>query len=328
VDSSNGTIAAHYKYAPFGGLLVADGPEAEKNPYRFSTKYLNVETGLYHYGYRDYSLELARWTSRDPLEEEGGLNLYAFVDNDPINFIDILGLILVTWKGDGYAYICGKKDAGVTDFVSMDTPTKANIAERFGLTVKELNAFAQNSSLSRVGEHEELPADSKVWVVLTPTGDAQLLARLAYSEGTSGNADDKYAVASVVINRIAHKKKYPRVSPYESTIQSVIYQKTPGGANEFEALTISKWSNSANPIRLTIIDEIMDWNLSAKGAEKAMKVGPMSDLKGATVFHSTSKYGEKKKIIPGQVAVKYWNIQYITQFGEHYYFVVTPKSKP
>ena len=42
---------------------------------RFSTKYYDAETDLYYYGYRYYSPSLGRWISRDPIEEEGGLNL-------------------------------------------------------------------------------------------------------------------------------------------------------------------------------------------------------------------------------------------------------------
>ncbi|NEP84442.1 MAG: hypothetical protein F6K39_43830, partial [Okeania sp. SIO3B3] len=38
------------------------------NVFRFSTKYLDVESGLYYYGFRYYVVELGRWVSRDPLK--------------------------------------------------------------------------------------------------------------------------------------------------------------------------------------------------------------------------------------------------------------------
>ena len=41
---------------------------------------------------RYYSPELGKWISRDPIEEEGGWNLYAMVDNDAVNWVDLLGL--------------------------------------------------------------------------------------------------------------------------------------------------------------------------------------------------------------------------------------------
>jgi uncharacterized protein RhaS with RHS repeats len=43
-------------------------------------------------GYRFYQPELGRWVSRDPIAENGGLNLYGFVGNSPLTYWDILGL--------------------------------------------------------------------------------------------------------------------------------------------------------------------------------------------------------------------------------------------
>ncbi|MCP5535067.1 MAG: RHS repeat-associated core domain-containing protein [Akkermansiaceae bacterium] len=44
------------------------------------------------YGYRYYDPNVGRWINRDPIEEEGGFNLYGFVNNDGINKFDIFGL--------------------------------------------------------------------------------------------------------------------------------------------------------------------------------------------------------------------------------------------
>jgi len=62
------------------------------NPFRFSTKYYDAEIGLYYYGYRYYSPSMGRWLNRDPIEEQGGLNLYGFVGNNPVDRWDFLGL--------------------------------------------------------------------------------------------------------------------------------------------------------------------------------------------------------------------------------------------
>jgi hypothetical protein len=47
-----------------------------------------------------YNPETGRWISIDPIAEEGGINLYGMVENDPVNAIDPLGLKLQRWKGD------------------------------------------------------------------------------------------------------------------------------------------------------------------------------------------------------------------------------------
>ncbi len=74
--SESGAVVASYAYDAFGNLLSATGPMAGAFSHRFSTKYFDPETGLYYYGYRFYEPELGRWFNRDPIEEEGGLNLY------------------------------------------------------------------------------------------------------------------------------------------------------------------------------------------------------------------------------------------------------------
>ena len=87
---SDGTIATHFEYDPFGNTTVntdATGLFA----YRFSTKPVDPETGLYYYGYRIYDPVNGRWPSRDPIEEKGGLNLYGFVGNDGVDRGDFLG---------------------------------------------------------------------------------------------------------------------------------------------------------------------------------------------------------------------------------------------
>jgi RHS repeat-associated protein len=59
--------------------------------YRFSTKPLDAETGLYYYGYRFYDPVTGRWPSRDRIGEKGGVNLYGFVGNDGVVYVDFLG---------------------------------------------------------------------------------------------------------------------------------------------------------------------------------------------------------------------------------------------
>ncbi|QOJ13653.1 MAG: RHS repeat-associated core domain-containing protein [Planctomycetia bacterium] len=81
-----------YEYDPYGNTISKSGSCADTNPFRFSTKFLDPETGLYYYGYRYYSPRLGRWINRDPIEEDGGINLNAFCENDPTSTVDPLGL--------------------------------------------------------------------------------------------------------------------------------------------------------------------------------------------------------------------------------------------
>jgi len=62
------------------------------NPIRFSTQYTDDVIGDVKYLFRDYDADTGRWPNRDPIEEQGGANLYGFVGNDPIGNYDVLGL--------------------------------------------------------------------------------------------------------------------------------------------------------------------------------------------------------------------------------------------
>ncbi|MBI3867780.1 MAG: RHS repeat-associated core domain-containing protein [Verrucomicrobia bacterium] len=93
-------VAARYLYDPFGSEIGSVGPMAEVNRYRFSSKEVQPNSGLVYYGYRFYDPNLQRWLTRDPIEERGGINLYGFVNNSPINRVDPLGLEFSYWYGD------------------------------------------------------------------------------------------------------------------------------------------------------------------------------------------------------------------------------------
>lgn len=99
---ASGNIRAHYEYDAFGNIIAQSGGLAHAFPFRFSTKYFDAETGLYYYGYRFYAPEMGRWLNRDPIEEDGGLNLYEFVGNDGVNHFDSLGQMPMPWGDENY----------------------------------------------------------------------------------------------------------------------------------------------------------------------------------------------------------------------------------
>ncbi len=134
--SEHGSIAAQYSYDAFGRTLVATGPLADAFRHRFSTKYVDSETGLYYYGYRFYSPELMRWLSRDPIEELGGVNLYGFVGNNPAHRYDILGQ---KWKikREGKAYAIAVATSSSDSFDKL--------AQELKLDTKDYSAWAHTT---------------------------------------------------------------------------------------------------------------------------------------------------------------------------------------
>jgi RHS repeat-associated protein len=92
VDGATGQVAATYRYDPYGNLLAAEGPAAAVCNYRFAGGFADTETGLQYHLNRYYDPRSGTWLSRDPIAEQGGVNLYEYSGNDPINASDPSGL--------------------------------------------------------------------------------------------------------------------------------------------------------------------------------------------------------------------------------------------
>jgi RHS repeat-associated protein len=110
-DSAN--VVAGYVYDAFGELKTVTG--SLEQPFRFSTKYYDGGTGLVDFGYRFYVAEIGRWLNRDPLDTKGGVNLFTYVGNNPLNYVDPYGLwtIQIGFSGSGGAAAGGTAGAGI-----------------------------------------------------------------------------------------------------------------------------------------------------------------------------------------------------------------------
>jgi len=94
--ASDGSETARYEYGPFGEPIRLSGPAATLNPFRFSTKRTDSTTDLLLYEYRAYHAGTGRWLNTDPIEEQGGNNLYNFTGNAPSDSIDTDGRLTGT----------------------------------------------------------------------------------------------------------------------------------------------------------------------------------------------------------------------------------------
>jgi len=88
LEATNQTFAASYRYDPYGNTIASTGTSATANLYRFSSKQIHLDSGMSCFLYRFYDPGLQRWLNRDPIEEDGGINLYTFVANEPPDSID------------------------------------------------------------------------------------------------------------------------------------------------------------------------------------------------------------------------------------------------
>jgi RHS repeat-associated protein len=108
----NGNLVVGYDYDPFGRMTKTS---VNRNAaFGYAGYFTHTPSGLNLTKYRAYDAGLGRWLSRDPIEEDGGLNLYGYVGNNPPNITDPsgLGYFIV---GYGYAGHCGNFARG--DFI-------------------------------------------------------------------------------------------------------------------------------------------------------------------------------------------------------------------
>lgn len=92
-----GELAETYQYDAFGAVRLFDAAGSPLsaslagNPWFFTGRRLDVESGLYYYRARHYSSSLGRFLQRDPLGYVDGLSLYEYALGNPVNFVDPLG---------------------------------------------------------------------------------------------------------------------------------------------------------------------------------------------------------------------------------------------
>ncbi len=165
VRVSDGVLAAKYDYNAFGETMLTEGTFAAGNPFRFSTKYTDAETGLLYFGYRFYDSGAGRWLNRDPYGEEGGVNLYGFVGNAPTEWADPLGLALYAFDGtnnDGYrdeakgretnVFVLYQSYAGVNRVYSPGVGTNDGIINPLGSAFGLGGQSRINDMLEKAGE--------------------------------------------------------------------------------------------------------------------------------------------------------------------------------
>jgi RHS repeat-associated protein len=104
LTDASGAVAQSFRYTVFGARVEASDPSFDE-PYGFTGRRLDPDTGLYDYRVRWYDAEAGRFLTRDPLGSIDGPDPYTYVRNDPLNLVDPFGLGSIRRRPLGSAWI-------------------------------------------------------------------------------------------------------------------------------------------------------------------------------------------------------------------------------
>lgn len=112
LTDTSGNVVEEYEYDVYGRVVVSASSgqirtgSSVGNPYMFTGRRLDKETGLYYYRARYYSPRLGRFLQTDPIGYGDGINWYAYCGNNPLGWIDPYGLCqnMAQWSAERDMY--------------------------------------------------------------------------------------------------------------------------------------------------------------------------------------------------------------------------------
>lgn len=196
ITDASGNVIKKIEYDSFGNVINDSAPAFEI-PFGFAGGLYDTDTGLVRFGYRDYDPDIGRWTAKDPILFAGGdTDLYGYVLNDPINYIDPLGLwsltldaypigigggIVVGQNPNGEWFLSGRAGYGIGGGFSFDEDgTSPDPCElKTGPKVASLGVFGEGN----------LSLGILFWGFLTNTGVSVNERREINEYGNTGPTD-------------------------------------------------------------------------------------------------------------------------------------------
>jgi RHS repeat-associated protein len=205
-----------------------------------------------YYGYRYYDPLTGRWPSRDPIEEDGGVNLYGFVSNDGVNELDILGMCGASDIGKRYnvkilATFIGSKGS----FEASQYMNNLNDSIKGGLNAQSGLGIVTMVSSQVIKQAVEVTIPK-----MEPPGYSAMVKKVG--------AKGREAAIKIVDQVNSDRDKYRQVTAFFTIQYSYCCRGECWGHNEYSrTVTVSatkQWENKNDPL---IIKELAD---SAKSA--------------------------------------------------------------
>jgi RHS repeat-associated protein len=186
LSGEHGTVEERYEYDAFGKPYKGDLGNGMSLGY--TGKPYDSATGLYNYGYRDYQPEAARFTTLDPVRD--GNNWFAYVNNDPVNWVDPWGLI-----------------PSDTDWDNVP-----RVVENVGITIYASNSnnpvFPTNSTRITSTFNEDHPLGIDIGATVPGQAGDSVVAAMGGMVTIAGNPDWSPSGSSYIIIEGADERTY------------------------------------------------------------------------------------------------------------------------
>ena len=197
ISDEAGNIIEKYEYSVYGDVRIVakeNGQTREvsiiDNPYYFTGRHLDAETGLYYYRARYYSPTLGRFIQTDPIGYQGGMNLYAYCSSNPVGLVDALGLCATSGTIADWVYYSyfGTEGSG------YNLAGAAHVRSAYNATVSAFGPGITNAQRSWAQAYYNSPDHS--------TATSRALTELYEATRFKARSYNNPARTSTVMNRV------------------------------------------------------------------------------------------------------------------------------
>jgi RHS repeat-associated protein len=194
MTDSTGAVVWSADYKPFGEATVS--VSTITNNLRFPGQFFDAETGLNYNYRRDYNPMIGRYIEADPIGQKGGLNLFAYAEDSPINWVDPLGLSCVKiwttvtgsefhiwdtiWRLEGTSVISADLHMGVCQYSKIQEGWLKEYLTTTYLCCECFKCQVKTEKTTRQGQHEEIVGTQNVSMFFLPMGQHHAYIGMCY----------------------------------------------------------------------------------------------------------------------------------------------------